>query len=144
MDPQIDSLATYLAEWLNSAVVGEQLVGEAIAVDAFVAYLETDANFPLLQVSRGDGRGRESVDTQSINIEYIMPSGLDLLLSRPGWLNVVSEEIQAALKGLRYRPVLGQCCEIKTIAIAPRFLAFIDQTFPILSVQIEITGCGHG
>ncbi|NJR69483.1 MAG: hypothetical protein HC771_13080 [Synechococcales cyanobacterium CRU_2_2] len=140
-DPQVESLATYLREWLNTCVDGEVLVGEAIAVDAFVAYLETDANFPLLQVSRGEGRGQGRIESTTIYIEYVLPSGLDLLLSRSGWLYVVGQEIEKALQALEYNPeILGHCASITSIQISPRFLAFIDQSFPMLSVVVEFTG----
>ncbi|NJR69997.1 MAG: hypothetical protein HC771_16140 [Synechococcales cyanobacterium CRU_2_2] len=109
VDPEIARLASYLQEWLNNAVAGEILVGETIIVDAFVAYLETDANFPLLQVTRGDHRGSGRIDTLQINIEYFLPSGLDLILTRPGWLRVVSEEIQKAIENLQYHSVLSKC-----------------------------------
>lgn len=142
-DPKIAALATYLREHLNSAVQNETLVGEVITVDAFVAYLETEDNFPLLQVCRGPIRISDGRESWGITIEYVLPSGLGLVLSRPGWLRVVAEEIMIALHNLRNdSSILGRCCTIRSIEVRPAHLAFVGLQYPILSMSVELTGGG--
>ena len=140
-DPVLARVAAYLEEWLNQAVVGVALVGLAVIEDVFPAYLETEQNFPLLQVSRGFARSDSGEDRAILKVEYVLPSGLELMTDRPGWRYVVAKEIKAALRNLQDEPsILGNCSSVAGIEIDFVYYEFSTEIYPAISTRIEIGG----